>query len=91
MTTPVRERTLPGFAGPLSLVGCCLGMAAWLLPYFAGGASVWLLLLPAAGLLLVVLPVTPLRQLGFGLVISILVWPVTIVGFFLIAMLTSTS
>lgn len=74
------QRTMPTFLGPLSVLGVCLGMIAWVVPAFYGGATVWLFAVPLSGLLLVLLPVAPLRHLGTGLVASVLVWPFTVLG-----------
>ena len=62
------------------MLGACVGMVAWVAPYFFGSQALWTLALPAVGLLLVVLPVATLRHLGVGLLASVLVWPVTVIG-----------
>ncbi|MDN5894272.1 MAG: hypothetical protein L0H93_09620 [Nocardioides sp.] len=80
MEGPAEQRTMPSSLGPLSVVGVCVGMIAWVAPAFYGGMSVWLIALPLSGLLMLVLPVSPLRHLGLGLVASVLVWPFTVIG-----------
>ncbi|MDN5856561.1 MAG: hypothetical protein L0K86_27745 [Actinomycetia bacterium] len=80
MSVPEQQKTIPSLLGPLSLLGVCLGMVAWMLPALYGGASAWLLLFPASGLLLMFLPVSSVRHFGTGLVASVLVWPFTVFG-----------
>lgn len=75
-----QERVIPTFIGPLSVVGTCLGMIAWVVPAFYGATTGWLIALPISGLVMLVLPVPPLRQLAVGLVASALMWPFTVLG-----------
>lgn len=84
---PIRERAIPTFVGPLSLLGVCVGMIAWLLPVLYGAELLWLLAVPLSGLLCVALPVRSVRHLGLGLIASFLVWPITVLGFLGIATL----
>ena len=71
---------MPSFIGPLSLLGVGVGMIAWLVPVFYGGASAWLFAIPLSGLLMTFLPIALIRHLGSGLVASVLVWPYTVIG-----------
>lgn len=80
METSRSQRALPSFVGPLSLLGVCLGMIAWVTPAFYGGTTAWLIALPLSGILMLALPVAPVRHLGLGLVASVLVWPFTVIG-----------
>jgi len=77
------QKPLPSLLGPLSLLGVCLGMIAWMLPALYGGASGWLLLIPASGLVLSFLPFAWVRHVGTGLVASVLVWPISLLGLLL--------
>lgn len=77
---PGSPRTLPTFVGPTSVLGVGVGMVAWVLPAFYGGATLWLIALPLSGIAMLVLPVTPVRHLGLGLVASVLVWPFSVLG-----------
>lgn len=76
----VQQRTIPSFIGPLSVLGVCLGMISWMVPLFYEALPALFIGVPVSGLVMMALPVVPLRQLGTGLVASVLVWPFTLLG-----------
>ena len=85
MSSPEVQKTIPAMLGPLSLVGVCVGMVAWVTPALYGGASAWALVLPGSGVLMTFVPHASVRQFGAGLVASVLVWPFTLIGVLMFA------
>lgn len=81
----VRQKTIPSFVGLFSVVGVCLGMIAFGVPLFYEAVSVLFIGVPIAGLVLLAVPIAPLRHFGTGLLASVLAWPFSLAGVVIIA------